>query len=100
VNAPLWIIGALATATVLGGIAAAVALWIDRRRARQGRWRIPERTLHTIELCGGWLGSLIARRTLRHKSRKPSYRLVAAGIGVLHTAAWAALVVWAWRARG
>jgi uncharacterized membrane protein YsdA (DUF1294 family) len=99
-NAPLWLMTALAAATLLAGATAAIALWIDKRRARQGRWRIPERTLHTIELCGGWLGSLLARRLLRHKSRKGSYRIVAAAISTLHVAAWAALIAWAILSRG
>ena len=90
----------LAGATLVGGIVVAAALWFDKGRARRGGWRVSERTLHTMELCGGWLGSLIARRVLRHKSRKSSYRLAAGAIAALHVAAWVALIGWAALANG
>lgn len=91
---------ALGSLTLAVGAVAAVALWVDKRRAHRGQWRISERTLHTIELCGGWLGSLAARRVLRHKTRKPSYRLVAGGITLLHVAIWIGLVAWSLRVPG
>jgi uncharacterized membrane protein YsdA (DUF1294 family) len=50
--------------------------FIDKRAAVQGLWRIPEKSLHTLELLGGWPGALLAQRTLRHKNRKPAYQLV------------------------
>ena len=71
------------------------AFWADKRRARRAARRIPERTLHTMELLGGWPGALAARRVLRHKSVKRSYSLVLWLIVALHAAAWAA---WAWLA--
>lgn len=73
------------------------AFWADKRRARRGTWRIPERTLHTMELLGGWPGALAGRRVLRHKSVKRSYSAVLWLIVALHAAGWAA---WAWLAYG
>lgn len=84
----------LGSATLVCSVAAAVGLAIDKRRAQRGGWRVSERTLHTLELCGGWLGSLIARRALRHKTRKASYRVKAGLIAVAHAALWLALVLW------
>lgn len=85
---------ALGSATLFVGAAVSLALFVDKRRAARGGWRVSERTLHTMELCGGWLGSLVARRMLRHKTRKVSYRVVAGMITGGHVAAWGVLIAW------
>lgn len=48
----------------------------DKRRAEGGGWRIPERSLHVLELLGGWPGAFLAQRTLRHKCSKLGYQVV------------------------
>lgn len=50
--------------------------WKDKRRAKEGEWRIDETSLHLFELVGGWPGALLAQRLIRHKSRKSSYQMV------------------------
>lgn len=67
---------------------------LDKRAARRGRRRTPERTLHTIELLGGWPGAALARRVLRHKTQKRNFLLVSYSIIAAHAAAWGA-VLWA-----
>ena len=52
------------------------AYGIDKFKAQKGLWRIPEKTLHILELCFGWPGALLAQRILRHKSYKKSFRIV------------------------
>lgn len=49
---------------------------LDKNAARKGAWRIPEAQLHLFALIGGWPGAMIAQQTLRHKSKKPSFRFV------------------------
>ena len=60
---------------------------LDKARAVRGGWRVPERTLHLLELAGGWPGSWLARGMLRHKTVKPGYRRIFALIVLLHQAA-------------
>lgn len=52
------------------------AYGLDKFKAQKGLWRIPEKTLHILELCCGWPGALLAQRLLRHKSYKKSFRIV------------------------
>lgn len=59
----------------------------DKRMAVTGGWRIPERALHLAELCGGWPGAFLARRALRHKSKKISFLVVSAAIVLLYQVA-------------
>jgi uncharacterized membrane protein YsdA (DUF1294 family)/cold shock CspA family protein len=82
-------LGAVGVSVVTGhlpaiiGIACAVlslitfgAYAVDKSAARRGAWRTAESTLHFLGLVGGWPGALIAQQTLRHKSKKPSFRLI------------------------
>lgn len=52
------------------------AFWLDKRRAREGRWRTPEKTLLTIALLGGGLGAVCGQQVFRHKTRKEPFRTV------------------------
>ena len=63
-----------------------LAYGLDKRRAQRGGRRVPEATLHLLELCGGWPGALVAQQLFRHKRRKASYLAVFAAIVALHLA--------------
>ncbi|MGE3109648.1 MAG: DUF1294 domain-containing protein [Phycisphaerales bacterium] len=67
------------------------AFGVDKWRAAsaQNRRRIPESTLHVLELLGGWPGSLLAQRLIRHKSSKLAYRRVFWLITAVHILGWA-----------
>lgn len=42
----------------------------DKSAARSGRWRMPESTLLSLGLVGGWPGAIIAQQVLRHKRKR------------------------------
>ncbi|MEM9552849.1 MAG: DUF1294 domain-containing protein [Acidobacteriota bacterium] len=92
-NRPFWwlVIAACTGLSLLGFVLIAT----DKSRARRGRRRIPEATLHLVELLGGWPGSYLAQQSYRHKTAKRSYRAVFWAIVVLHQVlAVAALAGW------
>ena len=52
-----------------------IAYALDKSAARRGAWRTSESTLLLLGLVGGWPGGLLAQETLRHKSKKTSFRV-------------------------
>ncbi|MFQ3234516.1 MAG: uncharacterized membrane protein YsdA (DUF1294 family) [Paraglaciecola sp.] len=48
----------------------------DKVAAQKYEWRVPEKTLQLLALCGGWPGAIVAQQHLRHKTQKFSFRLV------------------------
>ena len=67
---------------------APIAFGLDKRAARLGRWRVPEASLHFIELLGGFPGTLIGQRVFRHKRRKRRYLFILWLIIAVHAAVW------------
>ena len=55
---------------ILINIIAFLAMYIDKRKAKKGRWRIPENTLLLITLLGGGIGTIAGMYTFRHKTQK------------------------------
>src|SRR3546814_5712656 len=48
--------------------------WLDKEADQGGARRIPESTLHLVDLLGGWPGALIAQQQFRHKTVKASFQ--------------------------
>jgi uncharacterized membrane protein YsdA (DUF1294 family)/cold shock CspA family protein len=53
-----------------------ILYWADKRAAKKGSQRTPEKTLQLLSLAGGWPGGLFAQRVFRHKSTKKSFQFV------------------------
>ncbi len=50
-----------------------LAMYIDKRRARNASWRIKESTLFTLVLLGGGIGGIAGMYTFRHKTKKMQF---------------------------
>lgn len=55
--------------------AAFLLMLADKEKARNYRWRIPERTLIGSALLGGSIGALAGMYLFRHKTRHPKFTL-------------------------
>lgn len=47
----------------------------DKRCARRGKWRVPEKRLFLAAACFGALGGLLGMKVFRHKTRHWSFRI-------------------------
>ena len=47
---------------------------VDKWKARQGRWRVPEATLLGLAALGGSVGAWVAMQLFRHKTKKNKFR--------------------------
>lgn len=45
-------------------------MFIDKRKAKKGAWRIPEKTLFLITVLGGGVGTTAGMYVFRHKTQK------------------------------
>ena len=44
-------------------------MWLDKQKARRGKWRIPEIALLGSSLIGGAFGAFLAMHIVHHKTR-------------------------------
>ncbi len=51
-------------------IIALLAMYIDKRKAKKGKIRIPEKTLFILVALGGGIGGIIGMYVFRHKTKK------------------------------
>lgn len=63
-------------ALLLVNIAAFAAYGIDKRKARKGRWRIPESTLLLLAFFGGSVGALLGMRVFHHKTKHWKFKIL------------------------
>lgn len=50
-------------------------MWSDKRRAKWGKWRIPENTLFIVTALGGGIGTIVGMYTFRHKTKKLKFTI-------------------------
>ena len=57
-----------------------VLMLIDKKKAKKNQWRIPERVLLILAVCGGSFGTWMAMYAVRHKTR---HKIFTIGIPLL-----------------
>lgn len=55
---------------IIINLIAFIAMYLDKRKARYGKWRIPEQSLFILALIGGSIGAIAGMYTFRHKTKK------------------------------
>lgn len=50
-----------------------LVMYIDKQKAKKGKWRIPEKTLFIITALGGGIGTIAGMYTFRHKTQKIAF---------------------------
>ena len=85
---PVWI-AVIAWLAVINLIAFAV-FGIDKKRAKKGQWRIPEKTLFLTALLGGSIGALLGMYIFHHKTKHWYFQIGIPAIMI----AQIALAVW------
>lgn len=68
-----WRWGAVCWVLILSLIAFVLMGW-GKRKARQGQWRVPERTLFLTALLGGSPGAMLGMYWFHHKTRHWYFR--------------------------
>lgn len=61
--------GWLAVYLAVINLATFIVYGADKRRARKGKWRVPEKTLFLLPLLGGSAGALLGMRMFHHKMK-------------------------------
>lgn len=65
---------ALAIYLILINLTAFISYGLDKRRAKSGAWRIPERTLILLAAVGGSIGAYAGMRVFHHKTRHNKFK--------------------------
>jgi uncharacterized membrane protein YsdA (DUF1294 family)/cold shock CspA family protein len=67
---------------------------LDKASAGAGEVRVPEFSLHVLEVLGGWPGALVAQASYRHKTRKAAFQAVYWGMVVTNLLILALYILW------
>ncbi|MBQ6293789.1 MAG: DUF1294 domain-containing protein [Lachnospiraceae bacterium] len=70
---PVWI-AVIAWLVIINLVAFAI-FGIDKKRAKKGQWRIPEKTLFLSAILGGSIGAILGMYLFRHKTKHWYFRI-------------------------
>lgn len=70
---------------------ACLLMHIDKKKARQHRFRIPESVLLSVGLLGGALGGICGMVLFHHKTRKPAFSV---GLPLIFFLQLAGFLIW------
>lgn len=65
----LIILAVLATYLVIVNFVAFVLMFLDKKKAEKGKWRIPEKSLFLSVILGGGIGGVLGMQVFRHKTK-------------------------------
>ncbi|MDL4840638.1 DUF1294 domain-containing protein [Aquibacillus rhizosphaerae] len=51
-----------------------ILMGIDKKRSKNNEWRISEKTLWSVSVIGGAIGTLVAMKYFRHKTKHASFK--------------------------
>ena len=69
----------------------------DKKCARQGKWRVPEKTLFLAAVCFGGLGGVLGMKVFHHKTKHWYFKVFFPALLVIQVALLAAGVYWLYR---
>ena len=58
----------------------------DKRCARQGKWRVPEKRLFLVTACFGGLGGVLGMKVFHHKTQHCYFKVFFPVLLILHVA--------------
>lgn len=67
-----------------------LTMYIDKKKAKKGKWRISEWTLFMLVILGGGIGGIAGMKVFRHKTKKAKFYIGFPAIVILQIA----LVIW------
>ena len=50
------------------------SMFLDKQKAKRGKWRIPEKTLFLLAVIGGSFGTTLGMHVFRHKTKHWSFK--------------------------
>ncbi len=53
-----------------------IVFFIDKEKAKRDKWRVKEKTMHTLSFIGGVFGSIAAMKLFHHKTKKRGFVII------------------------